>query len=40
MELIQAELEHLTHHNSTLGQQIDQHQLACNRAKEEKVKLR
>ncbi|XP_029352110.1 structural maintenance of chromosomes protein 6 [Echeneis naucrates] len=40
MEQIQAELEGLRHHISTLGQQIDQYQHACNRAKEEQGKMK
>ncbi|KAM8832240.1 structural maintenance of chromosomes protein 6 isoform 1-T2 [Spinachia spinachia] len=40
MEQIQAELEHTSHQISTLGQQIDQYQHACNRAKEEQGKMR
>ncbi|XP_070705825.1 structural maintenance of chromosomes protein 6 [Pempheris klunzingeri] len=40
MEQIEAELENLTHQISTLGQQIDQYQLACSRAKEEQGKMR
>uniref|UniRef100_A0A4W6DDM7 Structural maintenance of chromosomes protein 6 n=1 Tax=Lates calcarifer TaxID=8187 RepID=A0A4W6DDM7_LATCA len=40
MEQIQAELEKLKHHISTLGQQIDQYQHACSRAKEEQGKMR
>uniref|UniRef100_A0A8C4FCG9 Structural maintenance of chromosomes protein 6 n=1 Tax=Dicentrarchus labrax TaxID=13489 RepID=A0A8C4FCG9_DICLA len=40
MEQIQAELENLRHHISTLGQQIDQYQHACSRAKEEQGKMR
>ncbi|XP_071335380.1 structural maintenance of chromosomes protein 6 [Trachinotus anak] len=39
-EQIQAELENLRHQISTLGQQIDQYQHACNRAKEEQGKMR
>ncbi|XP_073349307.1 structural maintenance of chromosomes protein 6 [Pagrus major] len=39
MEKIQAELETLQHHISTLGQQIDQYQHACSRAKEEQGKM-
>ncbi|XP_036941437.1 structural maintenance of chromosomes protein 6 [Acanthopagrus latus] len=37
---IQAELETLRHHISTLGQQTDQYQHACSRAKEEQGKMR
>nr|XP_046228256.1 structural maintenance of chromosomes protein 6-like isoform X2 [Scatophagus argus] len=40
MEQIQAELDNLMHHISTLDQQIDQYQLACSRAKEEQGKMR
>lgn len=40
MEEIQAELENLRHQISTLGQQIDQYQHACSRAKEEQGKMR
>lgn len=40
LEQIQAELENLNHHISTLGQQIDQYQHACSRAKEEQGKMR
>ncbi|KAM7367887.1 hypothetical protein PAMP_014155 [Pampus punctatissimus] len=40
MQQIQIELENLRHHISTLGQQIDQYQHACNRAKEEQGKMR
>lgn len=40
IQRIQAELESLTHHISTLGQQIDQYQHACSRAKEEQGKMR
>ncbi|XP_034555608.1 structural maintenance of chromosomes protein 6 [Notolabrus celidotus] len=40
MEQIQAELEDLSHHVSTLGVQIDQYQNACSRAKEEQGKMR
>ncbi|XP_035535095.1 structural maintenance of chromosomes protein 6 [Morone saxatilis] len=40
MEQIQAELENLRHQISTLGQQIDQYQHACSRAKEEQGKMR
>ncbi|KAM7395372.1 hypothetical protein PAMA_006911 [Pampus argenteus] len=40
MQHIQTELENLKHHISTLGQQIDQYQHACNRAKEEQGKMR
>uniref|UniRef100_A0A673B0L4 Rad50/SbcC-type AAA domain-containing protein n=1 Tax=Sphaeramia orbicularis TaxID=375764 RepID=A0A673B0L4_9TELE len=39
-EQIQADLENLNHHISTLGQQIDQYQHACSRAKEEQGKMR
>ncbi|XP_054474531.1 structural maintenance of chromosomes protein 6-like [Anoplopoma fimbria] len=37
---IQAELENMGHHISTLSQQIDQYQHVCNGAKEEQVKIR
>lgn len=37
---IEAELEHLTHHTSTLGQQIEQYQHACGHAAEEQVKMK
>ncbi|KAE8286848.1 Structural maintenance of chromosomes protein 6 [Larimichthys crocea] len=40
MGQIQTELENLTHQISTLGQQIDQYQHACSRAKEEQGKMR
>lgn len=40
VEQIEAELEHLQHQISTLGQQIDQYQHACGRAKEEQGKMR
>ncbi|XP_070842869.1 structural maintenance of chromosomes protein 6 [Chaetodon trifascialis] len=40
MEQIQAELENLRHQISTLGQQIDQYEHACSRAKEEQGKMR
>ncbi|TNN68618.1 Structural maintenance of chromosomes protein 6 [Liparis tanakae] len=40
MEQIQAELENMIHQISTLGQQIDQYQHACSRAKEEQGKMR
>ncbi|KAM6915132.1 structural maintenance of chromosomes protein 6 [Xenentodon cancila] len=40
MEQIQTELENLTHQISTLAQQIDQYQHACNRAKEEQGKMK
>uniref|UniRef100_A0A8D3DEW8 Structural maintenance of chromosomes protein 6 n=1 Tax=Scophthalmus maximus TaxID=52904 RepID=A0A8D3DEW8_SCOMX len=40
MERIQAELENMTHQISTLGQQIDQYQLACSRAKEEQGRMK
>uniref|UniRef100_A0A7N6A6B1 Structural maintenance of chromosomes protein 6 n=1 Tax=Anabas testudineus TaxID=64144 RepID=A0A7N6A6B1_ANATE len=40
MKQIQDELEHLEHQISTLGQQIDQYQHACSRAKEEQGKMR
>ncbi|XP_072293423.1 structural maintenance of chromosomes protein 6 [Eucyclogobius newberryi] len=40
MQQIQTELENLKHHVPTLAQQIDQYQHACNRAKEEKAKMR
>ncbi|TKS76150.1 Structural maintenance of chromosomes protein 6 [Collichthys lucidus] len=40
MGQIQTELENLTHQISTLGQQIDQYQHACTRAKEEQGKMR
>uniref|UniRef100_UPI0037E8A562 structural maintenance of chromosomes protein 6 n=1 Tax=Semicossyphus pulcher TaxID=241346 RepID=UPI0037E8A562 len=40
MEQIQAELENHTHHISTLGQQIDQYEHACGRAKEEQGRMR
>ncbi|XP_061603033.1 structural maintenance of chromosomes protein 6-like [Cololabis saira] len=39
VEEIQTELENLRHQISTLGQQIDQFQLACHRAKEEQGKM-
>lgn len=38
IEQIEAELEHLTHHTSTLGQQIEQYQHASGRAMEEQIK--
>lgn len=38
IEQIEAELEHLTHHTSTLGQQIEQYQHASGRATEEQRK--
>uniref|UniRef100_H3D3W7 Structural maintenance of chromosomes protein 6 n=1 Tax=Tetraodon nigroviridis TaxID=99883 RepID=H3D3W7_TETNG len=37
---IEAELEHLTHHTSTLGQQIEQYQHASGRATEEQKKMK
>lgn len=37
---IEAELEHLTHHTSTLGQQIEQYQHAAGRATEEQRKMK
>ncbi|XP_074541854.1 structural maintenance of chromosomes protein 6 [Halichoeres trimaculatus] len=40
MEAIQAELEHLNHHISTLSQQIEQYQNACSHAKEEQGRVR
>lgn len=40
MEQIQAELEQLEHHISTLRQQADQYEHACSRAKEEQDKLK
>ncbi|XP_041661505.1 structural maintenance of chromosomes protein 6 [Cheilinus undulatus] len=40
MEQIQAELENLRHHISTLEQQIDQYKNACDRANEEQGKIR
>lgn len=40
MEQIESELESLNHQISTLGQQIDQYQNACGRAKDEKGKMR
>ncbi|XP_028996683.1 structural maintenance of chromosomes protein 6-like [Betta splendens] len=40
MEEIKDELENLNHHISTLGQQIDQYQNACSRAKEEQGKMK
>ncbi|CAL8315923.1 unnamed protein product [Lota lota] len=40
MQQLQAELEDLSHQDSTLGQQIDQYQQATNRAKDELGKLR
>nr|XP_020488558.2 LOW QUALITY PROTEIN: structural maintenance of chromosomes protein 6-like [Labrus bergylta] len=40
VQKIQAELENLTHHISTLGQQIDQYSHASSRAKEEQGKMR
>ncbi|CAG5928033.1 unnamed protein product [Menidia menidia] len=40
VEQIQAELEHLKHQISTLGQQIDQYQHASSRAKEEQGKMK
>lgn len=40
IEEIQTELENLKHHISTLGQQIDQYQHACNRTKEEQAKIK
>lgn len=40
IEKIQAELEQQGHQISTLGQQVDQYQHACSRAKEEQDKLR
>ncbi|XP_068433413.1 structural maintenance of chromosomes protein 6-like [Clinocottus analis] len=40
MEQIQAELEKMVHQIATLGQQIDQYQHACNRAKEEQGKMK
>ncbi|KAL6095967.1 smc6 [Pungitius sinensis] len=40
MEQIKAELESMSHQIATFGQQIDQYQHACNRAKEEQGKMR
>lgn len=40
IEQVEADLEQLNHHISTLGQQIDQYQKACSRAKEEQGKIR
>ena len=40
MQQLQAELLDLGHQDSTLGQQIDQHQQATARAREELGKLR
>ncbi|XP_053192459.1 structural maintenance of chromosomes protein 6-like [Scomber japonicus] len=40
MQQIQTELDKLRHHISTFGQQIDQYQHACHRAKEEQGKMR
>lgn len=37
---IEAELEHLTHHTSTLGQQIEQYQHASGHATEEQRKMK
>lgn len=37
---IEAELEDLTHHTSTLGQQIEQYQHASGRAMEEQRKMK
>uniref|UniRef100_A0A8D0AKB4 Structural maintenance of chromosomes protein 6 n=1 Tax=Sander lucioperca TaxID=283035 RepID=A0A8D0AKB4_SANLU len=40
MEQIQAELENMRQKSATLGQQIDQYEHACSRAKEEQGKMR
>ncbi|CAN9510891.1 unnamed protein product [Ophioblennius macclurei] len=40
MEQIQSEMENLSHHISTLGQQIEQFELASSRSKEELGKMR
>ncbi|XP_074470796.1 structural maintenance of chromosomes protein 6 [Sebastes fasciatus] len=40
MEQIQSELESTRHQIATLGQQIDQYEHACSRAKEEQGKMR
>lgn len=40
MEQIQAELDQLGHQISTLGQQVDQFEHECGRAKEEQDKLK
>ncbi|CAL9694223.1 unnamed protein product [Knipowitschia caucasica] len=39
MQQMETHLDNLKHHISTLGQQIDQYQHACNRAKEEQAKM-
>ncbi|XP_037541399.1 structural maintenance of chromosomes protein 6-like [Nematolebias whitei] len=39
VEQVQTELESLKHQTSTLGQQIDQYEHACSRAKEEQAKM-
>lgn len=39
MDQVQTELESLKHQMSTLGQQIDQYEHACSRAKEEQAKM-
>ncbi|KAK9531542.1 hypothetical protein VZT92_010961 [Zoarces viviparus] len=39
MKQIQAELENMSHQIATLGQQIDQYQHVCNRAREEQGKI-
>lgn len=40
VEQVQTELESLKHQISTLGQQIDQYEHACNRAKDEQGKIK
>ncbi|XP_042359511.1 structural maintenance of chromosomes protein 6-like isoform X2 [Plectropomus leopardus] len=40
MEQIRAELENITHHISTLNQQIDQYEHVCTRLKEEQGRMR
>ncbi|XP_033846628.1 structural maintenance of chromosomes protein 6-like [Periophthalmus magnuspinnatus] len=40
IQQIKTEIENLRHQISTLGQQIDQYQHACGRAKEEQAKMR
>lgn len=37
---IESELENMSHHISTLGQQIEQYQHACNRTREEQARMR
>lgn len=40
LQEIESELENLKHRISTLGQQIDQYQHACNRTREEQARMR